>query len=143
MQTHSPAGRDMLLDVPELYFRFKDSGATVYRVTVSSKMARLEFVKIASAALKSGNINTFGDAVLTEAETARIRDWIEEQRAGRPRNLASDMRRLSREINLATHQMAAGTGHEEELGAEITRLLLSLMDMQREIAEKIVGKRSV
>lgn len=124
----------MKLNLPNIFFRVKDNGASVYRVGTAKSSGRIEFSKLATVVLKSQKINTQNEVTLTPDELREINEWMRQQRSDR---LAEDLRRISRDVNLATHQIASSSEIDDELEAAINTVLLSLFDLQREITEKI------
>jgi hypothetical protein len=70
-----------MTDLPEFYFRIRENGAAVYRVSTENRQRRIEMTEIAVVNIKNGNVRPHGDHELTDAEQAVIAVWMEERRA--------------------------------------------------------------
>ncbi len=132
----------MLLDLPELYFRIKDNGASVYRVSKSSKSGRIEFSQIATAVLRNDKIKPHSDHELTDNEIEQITNWMASQKDNHLSDLAQVFRRISRDVNLATNLLSSDNGAHKELNESINLLLLSLLDMQRATSQRAIKVRA-
>jgi hypothetical protein len=50
-----------MTDLPEFYFRIRENGAAVYRVSTENRQRRIEMAEIAVVNIKNGNIRPHGD----------------------------------------------------------------------------------
>jgi hypothetical protein len=57
-----------MTDLPEFYFRIRENGAAVYRVSTENRQRRIEMTEIAVVNMKNGNVRPHGEHVLSEAE---------------------------------------------------------------------------
>lgn len=128
----------MNLNLPKVFFRIKDNGANIFRVKTTGKTGRIELIRLGTAAIKSQKILAQDGVTITEDEYAQIREWLSQQTSSR---LPEDLRRLSRDVNLAAQQISAKTELDPELESAINNLLLSLFDLQREVTEKILRRQ--
>lgn len=116
-------------DLPDYYFRIRDNGAAVFRVDTENRQRRIELIEIAMVVVKNGNIKPHGDHVLTEADTAAIRDWL----AARQQELAArevdDILRAIDHLNLTTHWVQT-RAEDAALEAVTDRLLLAMHDLR-------------
>lgn len=132
----------MRLELPELFFRQKNNGASVFRISTATRNGRIEFEQIATVVERNGNIKPHGDHELTEQEISQIEAWLEDFNANRASTLANDLRRVAKELNYAAAGLSASSDGGEELNAAANDLLLSVLDIQRVIAAHAIRNRS-
>jgi hypothetical protein len=116
-------------DLPEFYFRVRDNGATVFRVDTENRQRRLELEQIAVANIRNGQIKPQGDRILSEAETAAIRAWMEARKAELARREVDDIHRAIDHLNHVT-QWAQSRAGEDELEEITDTLLLAMHDLR-------------
>jgi len=129
-------------DLPALYFRVKDNGATVFRVGTDARAARIEMDPIASVNLRNGEVKAQGDRKLDRADLEAIRDWMAE----RSRLLAArdldDILRAIDHLNQTAH-WAQSRASDDELDEVTDRLLLAMHDLRsvlvRRKADRLKG----
>jgi len=131
-----------MTDLPALYFRVKDNGATVFRVGTDNRAARIEMDPVASANLRNGEVKAQGDRKLDPADLEAIRDWMAE----RSRMLAArDLDDILRTIDHLNHtaHWAQSRASDDELDAVTDRLLLAMHDLRsvlvRRKADRLKG----
>jgi hypothetical protein len=115
--------------LPQLYFRVREGGATVYRVDAENRQRRLELEPAAVANLRNDQIRASGDQPLSDAELAAIRVWMETRRAELAARALDDARRAIDQIN-AVAQWAQSKASAEEIDAVAEGLLLAMHDLR-------------
>ncbi len=116
-------------DLPEYYFRIRETGAAVFRLDTENRQRRIEMEQIATVTLRSGEIRPQGDRVLSEADLAEIRGWIARRSALQARREIDEIERTVDRLNL-TAQWAQSRASEAELEEITDRLLLAMHDLR-------------
>ena len=119
----------MTADLPDYYFRVRENGAAVFRVSTENRQRRIEMAEIAVVNVRNGNIKPHGEVELTEDDLVAIRDWM----AGRQALLAArevdDILRTVDHLNLTT-QWAQSRATDDQLEAVTDQLLLTMHDLR-------------
>jgi hypothetical protein len=124
-----------MTDLPEFYFRIRENGAAVYRVSTENRQRRIEMTEIAVVNVKNGNVRPHGEHVLSEAEEAAIAaGWRRGARSSSRRDL-DDIHRTIDHLNLTAH-WAQSRATEEELEDVTDRLLLAMHDLRTVLVRK-------
>lgn len=125
----------MPADLPEYYFRIRDNGASVFRITREGRQMRLEMQEIAMVNSRNGSIRPHGDHVLSEAEETAIHSWLEARRETLASREAGQIAALVEQINLVTQylQSRASPAEVEALGDD---LLLAMHDLRSVLVRK-------
>ena len=122
-------------DLPQIYFRIRDNGATVFRIDAENRQRRIEMEEIATVNVRNGNIKPHGDVALTGEELAAIKDWL----AARVSTLADrdidDIHRAVDHMNLTTH-WAQSRASDAQLDQVTDALLLAMHDMRVVLVRK-------
>jgi len=118
-----------MADLPELYFRTRETGATVFRLETDTRNNRLELVPIAVANLRNGQIRPQGGRSLTEAEDTAIRAWMTAREVELAARRVDDIRRAIDHLNLVAAWAQQGAS-DEELDAFTDPLLLAMHDLR-------------
>ncbi|WP_210730696.1 hypothetical protein [Roseibacterium persicicum] len=116
-------------DLPEFYFRIRETGAAVFRVSTDNRQRRIEMEEIAVVNIRNGNIRAHGDRTLTAAEQAVIEAWADDRRAVLADRDIDDIHRAIDHLNLTTH-WAQGRATDAELEEVTDRLLLAMHDLR-------------
>jgi hypothetical protein len=128
--------------LPPYYFRIRENGAAVYRVSADNRMRRLDLDEIAVVNLRNGTVKPHGGRALTEADMAAIRAWMAERQAILARREVDDILRTIDHLNL-TAQWAQAKASPEQLEAVTDALLLAMHDLRsvlvRKKAERLGG----
>ena len=124
-----------MTDLPEFYFRIRENGAAVYRVSTENRQRRIEMTEIAVVNIKNGNVRPHGEHVLSEAEEAAIAAWMEARRAELARRDLDDIHRTIDHLNLTAH-WAQSRATEAELEDVTDRLLLAMHDLRTVLVRK-------
>ncbi len=124
-----------MTELPEFYFRIRENGAAVFRVSTDNRQRRIEMDEIAVINIRNGNVKPHGDHQLTEEENAVITDWIEERRAVLADRDIDDIHRAVDYLNLTTH-WAQSRASDEDLEEVTDRLLLTMHDLRTVLVRK-------
>jgi hypothetical protein len=125
----------MSVTLPDHFFRLRDNGAAVFRVTTENRLGRIEMEPIATINLRSGEVKPQGGRELTEADRAAIDDWIAGRRAVLARREAEEIEGTIDRLNLAAH-WAQTKATDDELEAITDRLLLAMHDLRSVLVRK-------
>jgi hypothetical protein len=133
-----------MTELPDYYFRIRDNGASVFRVSTENRQRRIEMDEIALANIRNGNIRPHGDTVLSPAERAMIEAWMADRRATLAARDLDDIERAIDHLNLTTH-WAQSRADDAALEAVTDRLLMAMHDLRtvlvRKKADRIIGAR--
>jgi hypothetical protein len=130
-----------MTDLPEFYFRIRENGAAVFRVSTESRQRRIEMTEIAVVNIRNGNIRPHGDHVLTDAEQEVIARWMEERRALLDQRDLDDIHRTIDHLNLTAH-WAQSRASDEALEEVTDRLLMAMHDLRTVLVRKKADKLS-
>ena len=119
----------MAPDLPGYYFRVRENGALVFRVTTENRQRRIELDEIASVNVKNGNVKAHGEVVLSPADQAAIADWLAARGALLAARDVDDILRTVDHLNL-TAQWAQTRAGEDQLDAVTDALLLAMHDLR-------------
>lgn len=124
-----------MTELPEYYFRIRENGAAVFRVSTENRQRRIEMDEIAVINIRNGNVKPHGDHTLTEVEQAVIDDWMEERRAVLAERDIDDIHRAVDYLNLTT-QWAQSRASDDDLEEVTDRLLLAMHDLRSVLVRK-------
>ena len=131
-----------MTDLPALYFRVKDNGATVFRVGTDARAARIEMDPIASVNLRNGEVKAQGDRKLDPADLEAIRDWMADRTEMLAARDLDDILRTIDHLNQTAH-WAQSRASDAELDEVTDRLLLAMHDLRsvlvRRKADRLKG----
>lgn len=119
----------MTADLPDYYFRVRENGAAVFRVSTENRQRRIEMDEIAVVNVKNGNIKPHGDAVLSEADQAAIDAWIAQRQAQLGAREVDDILRTVDHLNLTAH-WAQTRATDAQLETVTDTLLLTMHDLR-------------
>ncbi|WP_103256636.1 hypothetical protein [Tabrizicola aquatica] len=119
----------MTADLPDYYFRVRENGAAVFRVSTENRQRRIEMDEIAVVNVRNGNIKPHGEVELTEADLAAIRDWLASRQALLATREVDDILRTVDHLNL-TAQWAQSRATDDQLDAVTDQLLLTMHDLR-------------
>jgi hypothetical protein len=122
-------------ELPDYYFRIRENGAAVFRVSTDNRQRRIEMDEIAVINIRNGNIKPHGDHVLDAEETRLIEDWIAERRAVLADRDIDDIHRAVDHLNLTT-QWAQSRASDADLDEVTDRLLLAMHDLRSVLVRK-------
>jgi len=124
-----------MTDLPEFYFRIRENGAAVYRVSTANRQQRIEMTEIAVVNIRNGNIRPHGDHVLTDAENKAIAHWIKERRTLLEQRDLDDIHRAIDHLNLTAH-WAQSRASDAALEEVTDRLLMAMHDLRTVLVRK-------
>ena len=133
-----------MTELPEYYFRIRENGAAVFRVSTENRQRRIEMEEIAVVNIRNGNIRPHGDTALGPADLEVIQRWMEERRAVLAERDIDDIHRAVDYLNLTTH-WAQSRASDADLEDVTDRLLLAMHDLRtvlvRKKADRLTGAR--
>jgi hypothetical protein len=125
----------MTAELPDYYFRVRENGAAVFRVSTENRQRRIEMDEIATVNVKNGNIKPHGDVALTKADLQAIEAWLTERQAQLAAREVDDILRTVDHLNLTT-QWAQSRATDDQLEAVTDRLLLTMHDLRTVLVRK-------
>lgn len=131
-------------ELPEYYFRVRENGAAVFRVDTENRQRRIEMDQIAMVNIRNGEIKPNGGRKLSEADVARIQEWMAERSQVLAHRDIDDIHRTVDHLNLTT-QWAQSKATDEQLELVTDALLLAMHDLRsvlvRKKADRLTGKK--
>lgn len=125
----------MTADLPDYYFRVRENGAVVFRISTENRQRRIEMDEIAAVNVRNGSIKPHGTTVLSQADLAAIGDWLAARQAQLAARELDDILRAVDHLNLTT-QWAQSRAGEAELEAVTDALLLAMHDLRTVLVRK-------
>jgi hypothetical protein len=125
----------MTAELPDYYFRVRENGAAVFRVSTENRQRRIEMDEIAVVNVRNGNIKPHGEVVLSAADLAAIEAWIAERQSQLAAREVDDILRTVDHLNLTT-QWAQARATDDQLEAVTDRLLLTMHDLRTVLVRK-------
>lgn len=122
-------------DLPDYYFRIRENGAAVFRVDTENRQRRIEMDQIAVVNVNNGQIRPNGDRVLSDADMAVIRDWLDKRVALLARRDIDDIHRAIDHMNLTSH-WAQTRATDDQLEDVTDSLLLAMHDLRSVLVRK-------
>jgi hypothetical protein len=120
---------------PGLYFRIRENGAVVFRIDTENRARRTDLIEIATVNIRNGNIKPHGDASLSDADLAAIRDWSEARSTLLAARDIDDIHRAIDHLNL-TAQWVQTKASEDQLDQVTDVLLLAMHDLRTVLVRK-------
>jgi hypothetical protein len=125
----------MTAELPDYYFRVRENGAAVFRVSTENRQRRIEMDEIAVVNVRNGTIKPHGEVVLTAADRQAIEAWVTERQAQLAAREVDDILRTVDHLNLTT-QWAQSRATDDQLEAVTDRLLLTMHDLRTVLVRK-------
>ena len=125
----------MSAQLPDYYFRVRDNGAFVFRVDTENRQRRIEMDQIAVVNIRNGEIKPHGDRALSEADLARIKDWMATRTDLIARRDMDDIHRAVDYLNTTTH-WAQSKASNDQLEQVTDDLLLAMHDLRTVLVRK-------
>ncbi|THD75777.1 hypothetical protein E7681_04805 [Thalassobius vesicularis] len=116
-------------DLPDYYFRTRDNGAFVFRVDAENRQRRLDMEQIATVNIRNGEIKPQGDRVLSDADLAAIKDWMDERQKLLNKREVDDILRTVDHLNQTAH-WAQTRATDNQLERVTDALLLAMHDLR-------------
>ncbi len=125
----------MTAGLPDYYFRVRENGAAVFRVSAENRQRRIEMDEIAVVNVKNGNIKPHGDTELSKADLKAIGDWLAARQTQLAAREVDDILRAVDHLNL-TAQWAQSRAGDAELEQITDILLLAMHDLRTVLVRK-------
>ena len=125
----------MTADLPDYYFRVRENGAVVFRLSTENRQRRIEMEEIATVNVKNGNIKPHGEGTLSPADLVAINDWLAARQAMLAAREVDDILRAVDHLNLTT-QWAQARASDDQLDAVTDALLLAMHDLRSVLVRK-------
>ncbi|WP_370231770.1 hypothetical protein [Cognatishimia sp.] len=131
----------MLNALPELYFRLRDSGASVFRMDSDARNGRIDMTQIATVNLKSGDFKATGDKVLSEADQDAIQTWIADRMESQPWRRLDKVMQTIEDINQTAHWVQTEAS-DKDLEGVTDALFLAMHDLRQVLVRKTADRMS-
>lgn len=116
-------------DLPDYYFRVRETGALVFRLAAENRQRRLEMEQIAVLNIRNGEVRAHGDRKLTPEDMQAIGAWMNERTALLEARDVDDILRTVDHLNL-TAQWAQTKATDAQLDRVLDPLLLAMHDLR-------------
>ncbi len=124
-----------MTDLPEFYFRARENGAAVFRISTENRQQRIEMEEIAVVNVKNGNVRPHGARTLSATERQAIEDWLENRRALLARRELDAIEEALEGLGRVAH-WAQSRATEAELEAVTDRFLMAMHDLRSVLVRK-------
>ncbi len=128
-------------DLPEYFFRTRDSGASVFKIDAQNRNSRLEMDQIATVIMRTEEIRPQGDRTLTADDVKAINTWIADRKETLDWRRIDDISRAVDHLNQTAH-WAQSTATDIELDSVTDALLMAMHDLRsvlvRKKAERVI-----
>ena len=125
----------MISVLPELYFRLRDNGATVFCMVDDARNGRLDMTQIATVNLRSGEYKATGDKDLSEADQEAIRAWIADRQESLPWRRLDRAMQVIEDINQTAHWVQTEAS-DKDLEGVTDALFLAMHDLRQVLVRK-------
>jgi hypothetical protein len=127
--------------LPELYFRVRDNGAAVFRISAENRERRIEMDQIAVVNTNRGDYKVHGDSTLSGAEEKVITDWMQSRLAVLAAREMDDIHRAIDHLKL-TAQWAQAKASDSQLEQVTDDLLMAIHDLRSVLVRKKADRLS-
>lgn len=131
----------MATELPEYYFRVRDNGAAVFRVSTDNRDRRIEMEQIAVVNIRNGEVKPQGGRALKADDTDAITTWMTDRKALLAARDLDDIHRTIDHLNLTTH-WAQSRASADELEGITDRLLMAMHDLRTVLVRKKADRRA-
>lgn len=125
----------MAVDLPEYFFRTRDSGATVFRVNGDNRQRRIEMEQIATINMRTGDVKPQGDRTLVAEDLQAIDTWIADRKETLEWRQIDDILRTVDQLNATAH-WAQAKATDEQLETVTDSLLMAMHDLRTVLVRK-------
>jgi len=125
----------MTAGLPDYYFRVRENGAAVFRISTENRQRRIEMDEIATVNVKNGNIKPHGATELGKADLQAINDWLAARQTQLAAREVDDILRAVDHLNLTT-QWAQSRATDDQLDTVTDALLLAMHDLRSVLVRK-------
>jgi len=127
-----------MFDRPNLYFRRKDNGAAVFRIT-DNEHSRMNLQQIAMLK-RNGEVKPLNNQEVTKDELTEITAWHEAREAGQTARDTARIDTLIGDMNAAAQWLQSGAdGAQVNTTAE--PLLMAIHDLRTTLVKRMGGKK--
>ncbi|WP_439138766.1 hypothetical protein [Roseicyclus sp.] len=124
-----------MTELPEYYFRIRENGAAVFRISTDNRQRRIEMEEIAIVNIRNGNIRPHGERALSPDEIDIIEQWCIARRTVLADRDIDDIHRAIDYLNLTTHWVQSRAS-DADLDDVTDRLLLAMHDLRSVLVRK-------
>ena len=136
----------MSTELPPYFFRVRENGAIVFRVTAADRARRIEMEQIAVVNIRNGEIKANGDRELTAEDEQAIRDWMDDRIETLAYRDIDDILRAVDMLN-QTAQWAQAKATDDQLDMVTDAMLLAMHDLRtvliRKKADRVLKERGM
>lgn len=125
----------MIDALPDLYFRIRENGASVFHMLDDARNGRVEMKQIATVNLRSGEVRVHGDIDLSPDHQAAINTWMEDRQESLPWRRLDRVMQTVEDINL-TAQWAQSDATDKDLEGVTDALFLAMHDLRQVLVRK-------
>jgi len=130
-----------MTDLPELYFRVRENGAAVFRISTENRERRIEMEQIAVVNTNRGDFKALGDTTLNDAEETVIANWMKARQAVLAARSMEDIHRSIDLLNLTAH-WAQTKASDDQLEQVTDDLLMAMHDLRNVLVRKKADRLS-
>jgi len=130
-----------MTDLPELYFRVRENGAAVFRISTENRERRIEMEQIAVVNTNRGDFKALGDTTLNDAEETVIANWMKARQAVLAARSMEDIHRSIDLLNLTAH-WAQAKASDVQLEQVTDDLLMAMHDLRNVLVRKKADRLS-
>lgn len=130
-----------MTDLPDLYFRIRDNGAAVFRVSTENRERRIEMEQIAVVNSNRGDYKAQGEMVLSPEDEIVIKDWLQARLAVLAARELDGIHQAIDHLNL-TAQWAQAKASDDQLELVTDDLLMAMHDLRSVLVRKKADRLS-
>lgn len=131
----------MISPLPELYFRLRDGGASVFRMVDDARNGRLDMEQVATINLRSGEVRLGKGKTLSESEQATVDAWIADRRESQPWRRLDRAMQVIEDINQTAH-WAQTEASDKDLEGVSDALFLAMHDLRQVLVRRAADRMS-
>jgi len=124
-----------MAELPNLFFRVRENGATVFRLDTENRQRRLDMQQIAVVNVNNSQIRHHGDEPPTEAEQAEIESWMADRQALLAERSIDNIFRAIDHLSRTAH-WAQTKASDADLEQFTEPLLLAMHDLRSVLVRK-------
>jgi hypothetical protein len=129
----------MISPLPELYFRLRDGGASVFRMVDDARNGRLDMEQVATINLRSGEVRLGKDKTLSESEQTTVDAWIADRRESQPWRRLDRAMQVIEDINQTAH-WAQAEASDKDLEGVSDALFLAMHDLRQVLVRRAADR---
>ncbi len=129
-----------MTDLPQLYFRVRDNGAAVFRVSTENRERRIEMEQIAVVNTNRGDFKAQGETALSPQEETVIHDWLQARLALLSARELDGIQQTVDHLN-RTAQWAQAKASDDQLEHVTDDLLMAMHDLRSVLVRKKASRQ--